>query len=201
MLGVLMSTGQDLSRRPGAEIRSLGAETAALRPLVRGVIAKVLNLSPSDPDVEDCAHEALRRALEGQDRLRAGEPLRPWVVGIAKHVALDAARSRKRSRERHVEPRPDHDGEGSSSPVDELADAAPGPLDALERARNAKMVRDALEKLPAGAREALSLFHLEGLGYQEISARLDVPLGTVATWVSRGRKAMVAALAKETVQA
>jgi RNA polymerase sigma-70 factor (ECF subfamily) len=35
---------------------------------------------------------------------------------------------------------------------------------------------------------------MDGLSYQEIAARLDVPLGTVATWVTRGRKAMAEAL-------
>ena len=41
---------------------------------------------------------------------------------------------------------------------------------------------------------ALVLFHVDGLGYQEIAARLDVPLGTVATWVTRARRALAEAL-------
>jgi RNA polymerase sigma-70 factor (ECF subfamily) len=40
------------------------------------------------------------------------------------------------------------------------------------------------------------MFHMEGLEYQEIAERLEVPLGTVATWVSRGRKAMATTLAE-----
>ena len=40
------------------------------------------------------------------------------------------------------------------------------------------------------------MFHLEGLGYQEIAVRLEVPLGTVATWVMRGRKAVASAVAE-----
>jgi RNA polymerase sigma-70 factor (ECF subfamily) len=48
--------------------------------------------------------------------------------------------------------------------------------------------------LPDGPRNALQLFHMEGLSYQEIAGRLEVPLGTVATWVTRGRKAMAEAL-------
>ena len=51
-----------------------------------------------------------------------------------------------------------------------------------------------MQKLADGPRKALELFHLEGLAYQEISRRLGVPLGTVATWVTRGRKAMAEAL-------
>ena len=32
------------------------------------------------------------------------------------------------------------------------------------------------------------MFHVEGLGYQDIVKRLGVPLGTVATWLARGRR-------------
>lgn len=55
-------------------------------------------------------------------------------------------------------------------------------------------MRRVLETLPEGPRQALMLFHLEELGYQEIAKRLGVPLGTVATWVTRGRKALAEAL-------
>ena len=54
-----------------------------------------------------------------------------------------------------------------------------------------------MQKLPDGPRKALELFHLEGLPYQEVGRRLGVPLGTVATWVTRGRKAMAEALEDE----
>ncbi len=58
-------------------------------------------------------------------------------------------------------------------------------------------MRRILVQLPEGPRKALELFHLEGLSYQEAAQRLGVPLGTVATWVTRGRKAMAEALEDE----
>jgi RNA polymerase sigma-70 factor (ECF subfamily) len=51
-----------------------------------------------------------------------------------------------------------------------------------------------MESLPEGQRKALTMFHLDGLEYQEIAKRLEVPLGTVATWVNRGRRTMAASL-------
>jgi DNA-directed RNA polymerase specialized sigma24 family protein len=51
-----------------------------------------------------------------------------------------------------------------------------------------------MNDLPEGQRKALTMFHVDGYGYEEIAGKLDVPLGTVATWVSRGRRAMAAAL-------
>ena len=38
---------------------------------------------------------------------------------------------------------------------------------------------------------------MEGFGYGEIAAELDVPLGTVCTWISRGRRNLAVALEKE----
>jgi RNA polymerase sigma factor (sigma-70 family) len=172
--------------------RAFAAATAELRPHVRAVVAAVLGVGRDHPDVDDCAHEALRRALEGRDRLREGEPLRPWVTGIARHVALDALRSRKRQRDRTAIAR---DGEdGPIDPLDRIADSAPSAFDRLADARRRDAVARAMSGLPDGQRKALTMFHMEGLQYQEIAARLGVPLGTVATWVMRARKSVAAAV-------
>lgn len=180
MLAVVMA---DSPR--GAEDAS-SAAIAGLRPLVRAVVARVLGGAASEADVEDGAHEALRRALEGRERLRPGEPVGPWVTGIARHVALDQRRARMRRRE--------DGGEAGSAHIDNAADPAPSLETAMDARRRAAQLQIALGGLPEGARAALVAFHIEGLGYQEIAARLGVPLGTVATWVSRGRKQIMAAV-------
>jgi RNA polymerase sigma-70 factor (ECF subfamily) len=161
--------------------------------VVRAVIAAMLNESREHPDVEDCTHEALRRAIEGRSRLREGEPLRPWVTGIARHVALDALRARRRERLRTVRETADEEGDAPAV-LDRVADAAPSPFDCVSTAQRDHAVQKALDGLPKGQREALRLFHMDGLGYQEIAQRLDVPLGTVATWVTRARKALAMAV-------
>src|ERR1700679_1934195 len=169
-------------------------EAASLRPLVRAVVASIVREPIDHPDVEDCTNETLRRALEGHERLREGEALRPWVVGIARHVALDALRARKRARARDAGSGTGEDGELLAPLVERLPDTADDPFERVAKARRDATVRTAIEALPDGQRKALTMFHLEGLGYQEIAERLDVPLGTVATWVMRGRKAVATAV-------
>jgi RNA polymerase sigma-70 factor (ECF subfamily) len=170
-------------------------EAASLRPLVRAVVASITREPVDHPDVEDCTNETLRRALEGHERLREGEALRPWVVGIARHVALDALRARKRSRARDAGGGTDEEGDVLAPLVERLPDPADDPFERVAKARRDATVRTAIESLPDGQRKALTMFHLEGLGYQEIAVRLEVPLGTVATWVMRGRKAVATAVA------
>jgi RNA polymerase sigma-70 factor (ECF subfamily) len=172
---------------PGAP----GGDTAALSPVVRAVVASVLGESKDHPDVDDCTHEAIRRAIEGRERLRDGEPLRPWVIGIARHVALDARRLRKRARlQDTVTPSGEH-------AQIELVDPAPAPDERAAGAESARRLDQVLATLPTAQKEALILFHVEGLGYVEIAAKLGVPMGTVATWLSRGRRTLADALGEK----
>lgn len=164
-----------------------------LRLVVRAVVSAILREAPEHADVEDCTNETLRRALDTKAPARGA--IRPWVVGIARHVALDALRARQRQRARNApdEPPPS----STSAVVDRLVDPGAGADVEIERAERAARVRRVMATLPEGPRRALELFHVEGLAYQEIARRLNVPLGTVATWVTRGRKAMAEALEEE----
>ncbi len=169
-------------------------QVAALAPLVRAVASATLRAAPAHADVKDVVSETLRRAIEGRERLRQGAELRAWVVGIARHVALDVLRARARSVRRAT---PDGPTDSSPSPVEAVPDPAPSPLDRVVSAEQAAIVARALQTLPERSREALVLFHVEGLSYAEIAVRLGVPLGTVATWILRARRALADVLAQE----
>lgn len=181
---------------PAAVTDTFGAETAALLPAVRIVIASVLRERRDHPDVEDGAHEVLRRALEGRSRLRPGEALRPWLLGIARHVAIDHLRARQRAR-RRTGYETNSDEEGSLRAVDRLVDPAPGLDEQLEDKRREERLRAAIDRLTEGQRKAMMMFHLEGFGYQQIAEHLEVPLGTVATWISRARRTIAAELSPD----
>ncbi len=169
-------------------------ELEALRPAVRGLAAHLLRERVSHPDVEDCASETFRRALEGRGRLLAGAPVRPWLLGIARHVTLDALRARRKAAQRDA----GAGDEPSSSPVVErVADPGPLPDARAEQRERAARIQMAMQQLPEQPRQALLLFHLEGLGYREIAERMGVPVGTVGTWVTRGRQSLAAQLSEK----
>jgi len=169
---------------------------AALGPAVRALVACVLGVPPSHADVEDCTSEVYRRALEHGDRLLPGAPLRPWVLGIARHVALDARRARARDLKRRELPgvhREDGDRGEPPATFERVADRAPGPEARVELAQRTHELHKALAELPEPQRRALFL-HAEGLGYREIAEQLAVPIGTICTWISRGRQGLARAL-------
>src|SRR5262245_50233173 len=108
-------------------------EMVPLMGAVRAVSSAMLRLGPTHPDVEDCTSETMRRAVEGRARLRPGEPLRPWLLGIARHVALDMLRARKRRGNlRELDAAGDDDGPPA---VERVPDTAAPADDQLQRAR------------------------------------------------------------------
>jgi RNA polymerase sigma-70 factor (ECF subfamily) len=166
----------------------------ALRPAVGALVAHVLGTRLSDADVEDCTSEAFRRALEHADRLREGAPLRPWLLGIAHHVALDLRRSRARALSRTARPAA---AEGESlDPLDQLRDHGPSALDRLEISERKERVQAALQALPEDQRRVL-VMHAQGRGYREIADELSLPIGTVCTWISRARKQLASTLSDQ----
>src|SRR5262245_9276662 len=98
MFSALMSTALLSTQEAPPTLRDQAGD---LRPAVRAVAARVPRGRPDHADVEDCTSETLRRALESQSQARG--PMRPWVLGIARHVALDALRARQRQRARTAE--------------------------------------------------------------------------------------------------
>jgi RNA polymerase sigma factor (sigma-70 family) len=158
------------------------------RPAVRAVVAHVLGARLGEADVDDCTSEAFRRALEGHARLLPGAPLRPWLLGIARHVALDARRARTRELRRSA-PR----DEAGHEPLELLAAKQPSPLDHAEHKQRSARLQLALAALPEEHRRALTL-HADGLSYKEIATELSVPLGTVCTWIARSRQSLARAV-------
>jgi RNA polymerase sigma-70 factor (ECF subfamily) len=182
---------------PHRPFPELDVEAPALERAVRGLIAYVLRAAWDDADVEDACHEVFRRALEGRRHWTETLPLRPWLLGIARHVALDAVRARRRAAVRAGGGRPSQDFSQESEPaalLEALADPAPGPDQYLQLAEQRARVEAAMAALPPDHREALWLFHVEGLEYREIASRLGVPLGTICTWMLRARRRLAAEL-------
>ncbi len=178
------------------EITGIHAELQALRSLIGAVVAHIVRERVAHPDVEDAVSETLRRALEGQHRLKPGQPLRPWVLGIARHVALDLLRERQRSARCRAELPARSDGSSPRAALDLVADPSPGADVRLDDARRLAEAERAIAELGESQRRALMMFHLEGLGYREIAARLGVPVGTVGTWIARARKSVLASVSQ-----
>jgi RNA polymerase sigma-70 factor (ECF subfamily) len=104
---------------------------------------------------EDLLQETFVQALRQEERLSAADSPRAWLLGIARHVGLTAARRRR--------------------PMEALDAQAPAPAVAADVAD----LRQAIEELPETLRETLELRLNQRLDYAEIAQVLGIPLGTV----------------------
>jgi RNA polymerase sigma-70 factor (ECF subfamily) len=85
---------------------------------------------------------------------------------------------------------------GDPGELDQLADSAPGPADKLVSRRDSERLLTAVQQLPLGLRQTLTL-RLEGLSYAEISEVLGIGESNVAVRLNRARERLRAQLGGE----
>jgi RNA polymerase sigma-70 factor (ECF subfamily) len=142
-------------------------------------------------EARDAAQETFVRAFTSIDTYDSAQAFAPWLLRIARNHCVDVLR-RRIPDARRVELDADPP---EGAPDRELADASvPPPDEAMERRQTAATLSRAVDALPANYREVVQLFHVEHLSYKEIAVTLDVPIGTVMTWLHRARGRLRSAL-------
>jgi len=131
-----------------------------------------------DPhDAEDAVQDACLRAHRAFDRFR-GSDGRAWLLAIVRNTCFSVLRKKRR------EP-------GEVVFEDDLHGSTEDPAEANALAwREIKgdLLRQALERIPAEYREVIVLHEIEGMAYREIASVADIPIGTVMSRLSRGRR-------------
>ncbi len=150
----------------------------------RSVFGLCLRLLRDPEEARDAAQETFVRAYGAVSTYDASQPFAPWLLRIARNHCLDLLRRRvPAAAQVHLDAEPE-DG----APARELADTeAPAADTLLERAQTRSALDAAVSQLPPNYREVVHLFHVEHLSYKEIAGTLDVPIGTVMTWLHRAR--------------
>ena len=134
-------------------------------PLVTAVIRR-LRLSPADAD--DVNQTVWLRLVEHLDRLREPRALPGWLATTARNEGL--RQIRRRSRDLPVDPG------GGTFETAESSD----PGEALVEDLKSHALREAMLELPEARRELLLLLLADPpLSYDEISARLGIPRGSI----------------------
>ncbi|WP_234945284.1 RNA polymerase sigma factor [Anaeromyxobacter sp. Fw109-5] len=158
----------------------------------RAVFGLCFRLLRHPEEARDAAQETFARAFAALSTYDPGQPFAPWVLRIARNHCLDVLRRRLPEAQQF-----ELDAEPEDGAPRELADpAAERGDEALERRQLAGALEAAVAALPQNYREVVHLFHVEHLSYKEIAATLDVPIGTVMTWLHRARARLKTALAE-----
>src|ERR1035437_141237 len=116
---------------------------------------------------EDAAQGSFLRIWKSMERYRGEAALGTWIFAITRNVALTAIAKR---------------GAHRSAPIDE---AERVPLQAPDRERD---VARLVAQLPENYRRVIMPFYMEDKSYDEVARMLELPLGTVKTYLHRARK-------------
>jgi RNA polymerase sigma factor (sigma-70 family) len=124
-----------------------------------------------DDEAEDAFQDVFLRVYERLGSLRDDDALCPRIAQVERRICLDRLSERSRDAQR----------DGTFD--EDLADgASDGELAGIEEAMD---VHEALAGLEPPCREMLDRFFARDEPYRVIAAALDLPMGTVASRISR----------------
>ncbi|MCB9392018.1 MAG: sigma-70 family RNA polymerase sigma factor [Calditrichaeota bacterium] len=144
------------------------------------VLNLVARMSGRVENAEDLAQEVFIRVWKGLHNFRGECKLSTWVYRIALNLAIaESKTARSRSQfydidDPTVERGPQFVSDGEENPY------------ADEVLLKEQMIR-LLPNMPEKHRQAVVLFYLKQLSYNEISEIMDVPVGTVKSYLFRGK--------------
>lgn len=171
---------------------ALRGRESAYRELIdryqRPVFALIYRMVRDRELAEDLAQDTFVKVLNALDRYKPEYKFSSWIFKIANNTALDEIR-RKRLKTISLQGSPNAvtpDQQAATTPSIASDDQAPDEF--VEARELSAEIEVALGEIRAEYRSAIVMYHMEGLAYEEIAQVMDVPLGTVKTYIHRGRK-------------
>ena len=166
-----------VARRDPASLRTIYDQEGTR---LFGIAMAILRDRPAAADaVQDGFLRLWQRA--GQYDPARGEA-RAWIGTVVRHAALDIARTRGREQ-------PTGDPALGEQPVEPVA------IEQLQASEDNRRLRDCLAGLEPKNRRMITLAFVQGLSHAQIAATLEVPLGSVKTWIRRGLASLKECLA------
>ena len=151
------------------------------------VFSTAMRLLANPVEAQDVAQEVFLKAYERFGDLSQSPTVGGWLKTVATNMSLNHL-TRYRSRWSFFS---ELVRSGETEESDPIEFAAPDTFEQdVEQADRHQLVEKALQRLPPAQRVPLVLFHLEGLSYEQIAAKLNVSLGKVKTDIFRAREAL-----------
>lgn len=155
-------------------------EIAELEQLVRTHSRRLYNFIRrrvgNPEDVEDIAQDTLVEAIRFRERFHRQSRPETWLFGIAMNLIRSYY---KRQRVRQI-----YDDVETEGFVDEMGR---GPAELVETHQMMELVSEAFGRLSQDTQLVVHLVFDEQLTYEEAAARLNIPIGTVRSRISRAR--------------
>jgi len=173
------------SSSPRADSLAREAFEADALEQVDSLYRTALRLTRVPSDADDLVQDTYLKAFRAADSFTAGTNLRAWLFTILHNTARNRARDRSRDA---VTIDSDVVDQAAEVPQFGLSGRVDDPETLLLRNALAPEIQAAVEELPEAFRQAVWLRDVEEFSYAEIAGMLNIPVGTVMSRISRGRR-------------
>jgi RNA polymerase sigma-70 factor (ECF subfamily) len=129
---------------------------------------------------EDLMQETFLRVYREAGRYDPSRPLEPWIYRIARNLAVDHLRNRKRRAAASLS--------GPDAFTIDAPDPARGPVEEAAAREREELLREGLGKLRPGQREIFVLVDLEGLKYEDVADMLGISVKAVGARLRKARR-------------
>ena len=150
----------------------------------QGVYAHAHRMLGSREEAEEAAQDVFLRIHRSLGGFQGRAKISTWIWRITTNVCL----SRRELKRRPVTTSLDADGAA------EVPDESPDPESSFIVSEESDRLGRSIASLPDREAAAITLYYLEGMDYKEIAGILDIPAGSVATALHRGRERLAGRL-------
>ncbi len=156
----------------------------------------VYRLVSNSEDQEEICQDVFIKVHQNLSKFKFESKLSTWIGRIAYNTTLNFMRKERLPLIDDMNSKSDRNT--AIEDVDRMASIKsnyPTPEEFVESLDRNMFIQTQIENLPAPFRAILTLFHLEEMSYQEIGEIMDLPEGTVKSYLFRGRKKLKGILA------
>lgn len=168
-----------------------------LQPLLPTLFRHAFRWTAARDQAEDLVQELLVRLYPRLDELAALDRVQPWVLRVMYRIFVDQHRRTANSPVRPAHEMPGMIEDGEDDPAARCADQAPQPPELVERELDGRRLAAAWAALSEDHRVVVALHDIEGYRLDEMSAVLEVPVGTLKSRLHRARAQLRRLLATE----
>ncbi len=163
---------------------------ALVLPHLDRLLAFARRRMATEADAEDVVQEACVRAWNGFSALRDEASVRAWLYRILRTIMSEQHRTAARRHALVSITRLE------AAHEERVASEAAGPFEEVVAKLSSERVREALAAIPEDFAVAIELHDIDGFRYREIAEITGVPIGTVMSRISRGRKLLAGVIAR-----
>lgn len=153
----------------------------------------MLRMCNNKDDAEDLTIEAFGRAFKKLDQYSPDYAFSTWLFKIASNNAIDFIRKKKQMTSVSLDNKMDNGSDGKDH-SNNMKSSGLDPEENFIKKQKTELVRLLVDNLKPKYKEMIELFYFKEMSHEEISQKLNLPIGTIKAQLFRARDLLYSAL-------